>query len=75
MASSAAGGAKFSNSFSLPGNDSTRALDLMKEAFPQRSGESASIVWKAKSGSVRDAAVEQKIAGMLEKVTKLGLRI
>ncbi|WP_229825425.1 MMPL family transporter [Streptomyces sindenensis] len=70
MASSAAGGAKFSSSFSLPGTESTKALDLMKEAFPKQSGESASIVWKA-SSSVRDADVERTMSDLLKKAAKL----
>ncbi|MFI2509136.1 MMPL family transporter [Streptomyces sp. NPDC018972] len=70
-ATNAAGGAKYSNSLTLPGNDSTKALELMEDAFPEQAGESASIVWEAKSGSVRDPAVQQKITRMLDEVEGL----
>jgi RND superfamily putative drug exporter len=63
-----AAGSAFSNVFSLPGTDSTRALELLKSAFPQQAGEADTIVWQVDSGSVRDQAVQQRISPMLERV-------
>ncbi|MFI7289760.1 MMPL family transporter [Streptomyces anulatus] len=71
MINGAIGGPKYSNSLTLPGNDSTKALELMQDAFPEQAGESASIVWKTESGSVRDPEVRQKISTMLEEVGSL----
>ncbi|MGW7094622.1 MMPL family transporter [Streptomyces sp. NPDC054874] len=68
MINGAIGGPKYSNSLTLPGNDSTKALELMQDAFPEQAGESASIVWKTESGSVRDPEVRQKISTMLKEV-------
>ena len=58
----------YSNSFALPGTESTHALDLLKSAFPQQAGESDTIVWHVANGSVRDPAVQQPISAMLDKV-------
>jgi RND superfamily putative drug exporter len=63
-------GTAYNNAFALPGTESTRALDLLKSAFPQQAGESDTIVWHVSSGSVRDPAVQQRIAGMLDQVAK-----
>ncbi|NEB40848.1 MMPL family transporter [Streptomyces sp. SID14515] len=71
MINGAIGGPKYSNSLTLPGNDSTKALELMQAEFPEQAGESASIVWKAESGSVRDPEVQQKIGKMLQEVDSL----
>ena len=40
---SAAGG--YVNSFRLPGTESQRAYDLLKDRFPQQSGDTASVVF------------------------------
>ena len=61
----------YDDSFSLPGTESTKALDLLAVAFPGASGESDTIVWHASSGTVRDTAVQQPITLMLAKVAKL----
>jgi RND superfamily putative drug exporter len=71
FASGAVGGAKYSNSFTLPGNESTQALELMAEAFPEQSGEAATIVWQAEKGSVRDPQIREKVDAMLKEVDDL----
>src|SRR5262249_32031 len=63
-------GTAYNNAFALPGTESTRALDLLKSAFPQQAGESDTIVWHVSRGSVRDPAIQQGIAGMLDKVAQ-----
>ncbi len=63
-------GTAYSNAFNLPGTESTRALELLKTAFPQQAGEADTIVWQVDSGSVRDPAVQQRIGAMLDKVAR-----
>ncbi|MET9692973.1 MMPL family transporter [Streptomyces sp. NPDC006514] len=71
FASGAVGGAKYSNSFTLPGNESTKALELMADAFPEQSGEAATIVWRAKQGTVNDPQVREKVDAMLKEADGL----
>src|SRR4051794_36545356 len=44
--SSAFGGALVNNS-SIPGSDSQKAVDLLKERFPERAGDSARVVFSS----------------------------
>ncbi len=64
----AIGGASYADAFSLPGTDSTKALNLLEKSVPSVSGDADTIVWKVDTGTVRDSAVEQRIAAMLTKV-------
>src|ERR1700744_1647365 len=66
-----AAGDQYNDSFTLPGTESTRALNLLEKSFPQQSGDSAQIVWRATSGSVKDAAVKDRVSTMLDKIGKL----
>jgi putative drug exporter of the RND superfamily len=61
-------GDRYNDSFSLPGTESTRALELLQDAFPSQSGDSDTIVWHTAQGSVRDAAVRDRIEAMLDRV-------
>jgi RND superfamily putative drug exporter len=63
-------GTAYSDSFSLPGTESTQALKLLTSAFPAQAGDSDTIVVHVAQGSVRDAAVKAKVAGMLARVAK-----
>src|SRR3954468_9446591 len=65
----AAAGNKYNDSFTLPGTESTRALNLLEASFPTQSGDTAQIVWRA--GDVKDAGVQARVTAMLEKVAKL----
>jgi len=65
---SQAAGTAYSNSFSLPGTDSSKALDLLKSSFPAQAGDSDTIVWRVSAGSVRDPQIQQSITAMLDKV-------
>jgi putative drug exporter of the RND superfamily len=49
---SAAG--KYVDNFRLPGTESQRAYDLLKSRFPAQSGDTATIVFAVKQGSVLD---------------------
>ncbi|WP_344652987.1 MMPL family transporter [Cryptosporangium japonicum] len=67
-AASQTAGTAYNDSFALPGTESTKALDLLQGAFPDAAGESDTIVWHTDSGSVKDAAVQQRIESMLGQV-------
>ena len=62
-------GSAYSNSFSLPGTNSTHAEALLARAFPQQSGDADQIVLHSLHGSV--ASHEAQIQAMLARVTKL----
>jgi RND superfamily putative drug exporter len=67
----AAGGSAYADAFSLPGTDSTKALNLLEKSVPSQSGDSDTIVWKVDTGTVRDATTEQRVTAMLTKVATL----
>ena len=46
-------GSAYSNSFSLPGTDSTRALHLLQTGFKAKSGDTDQIVFSVKSGTLQ----------------------
>jgi RND superfamily putative drug exporter len=64
-------GTKYSDSFSLPSTESTKALNLLQTVSPGAAGETDTIVWHVQSGSVRDAATEQSVETMLQKVASV----
>jgi RND superfamily putative drug exporter len=62
-------GTNYSNSFSLPNTDSTRALSLLQSVSPSSTGETDNIVWHVNSGSVLDSSIKQSVTAMLSKVS------
>ena len=68
---SAAVGANYSNNFSLPKTDSTRALDLLKANFKSASGDSDQIVVQARVGTLRDPVIQTRVQQMLDQVATL----
>ena len=65
-------GSRYDDGFSLPGTDSTTALNLLKTSgLAAQSGDVETIVLHVATGSVTDAAVEPKVAAMLATVTRL----
>src|SRR5439155_5961254 len=68
---SSAVGSNYSNSFSLNGTDSQRAVDLLKRDFPAQSGDSDQIVIHARSGSVTAPAVKARVAPVLAQIARL----
>jgi RND superfamily putative drug exporter len=64
-------GSDFSNSFTLPGTDSSRAIALLRDASPKLSGDSDQIVIATHSGTVTDPANQAHISAMLAKVQRL----
>jgi len=63
-------GTAYSDSFSLPGTESTRALSLLSSNFPAQAGDSDTIVIRATSGSVHSPLVQSRVSSMLERVAK-----
>jgi putative drug exporter of the RND superfamily len=61
-------GTGYNDNFALPGTESTKALSLLESAFPAQAGESDTIVWHVRQGSVRDRSVRQPVSAMLDKV-------
>ncbi|MEU9731863.1 MMPL family transporter [Streptomyces sp. NPDC048002] len=67
---STAAGTKASDSFSLPGTESSQALELLRETMPAQSGANATVVWQSE-GDVRDPAVRDRMAATLEDLSGL----
>ncbi|GAB2882760.1 MMPL family transporter [Streptomyces mayteni] len=70
-AMSAAGGAAFSEEYSLPGTESTRAGELLASQFERASGDTSTIVLHATSGEVTDPAVQADVNRMLARVAEV----
>jgi RND superfamily putative drug exporter len=64
-------GSAYTNTFSLPGTDSTQALNVLKADFPARAGDSEQIVVQARQGTLRSAAAESAVTSMLGRVARL----
>src|SRR5262245_38724448 len=65
----AAAGSQYTDEFSLPGTESTRALELLEKSFPTQSGDTAQIVWQA--SDVKDPATQQQVDALLAQVRKI----
>ncbi|NUP24414.1 MAG: MMPL family transporter [Streptomyces sp.] len=71
-AASSAAGTNYANVFSLPNTDSTTAYDLMQKAFPERAGDTDTVVWKVDEGaSVRDDSVRSRIEPALDEIGRM----
>ena len=64
-------GSSYSNNFSFPSTDSSRALDLVKANFPAQSGDSDQIVVQAKNGTLHTPEVAAAVDEMLGRVEHL----
>ena len=66
-------GTNYTNSFSLPNTESTRALSLLESVSPRSAGDIERIVFRTSDGTkVGDPAVEARITSMLHRVAALG---
>ncbi len=58
----------YNNSFRLPGTESQRAYDLLKDRFPQHAGDTATVVFAVDRGRVLDARhraeIERVVTGI-----------
>ncbi|MGO4425919.1 MMPL family transporter, partial [Streptomyces sp. MCAF7] len=71
VASGVAGSA-YANVFGFPGTESSRAMERMEKAFPQRAGDTDSVVWEVDRGkSVKDPAVRERMSAALADIGKL----
>jgi len=61
-------GSNFSDSFSLPGTESSKALALLGKAFPRQAGDTETIVFHVKTGTVNDAAIKSAMQDVFAKV-------
>lgn len=64
-------GTAYTNTFSLPGTDSTRALNVLKTDFPAQSGDSDQIVVQAKTGTLHSPGVKAAVTSVLDRVAQL----
>jgi RND superfamily putative drug exporter len=64
-------GSGYVNNFTLPGTESQRALDLLRDRFPQQAGDTSQIVFHVQSGSLNDAATKARVAEVVASVSKL----
>ncbi|MFD3620259.1 MMPL family transporter [Streptomyces sp. NPDC058676] len=67
-AASSSAGTNYAEVFSLPNTDSKHAYDLMEKAFPERAGDTDTVVWKVDEGSVRDGSVRSRIEPALKEI-------
>lgn len=63
-------GGKLSGTFTVPGAESQRAIDLLKIHFPKMAGDTASIVFKAERG-VQDPQVRARMEQLFARVAKV----
>ncbi len=64
-------GSTYTNNFSFPSTDSSRALDVVKANFPSQSGDSDQIVVQAKTGTLHTPEVQSAVNEMLTNVEHL----
>jgi RND superfamily putative drug exporter len=60
----------FAQSFSLPGTESQRATDLLRQRFPARAGDAGQIVFEADAG-VTSPQVKDRVEALLAAVAKV----
>jgi len=60
----------YGDAFSIPGAESQRLVDLLKERFPANAGDTAVVVIKAKAG-VRDPSVVEKVQRFQSELAQL----
>jgi RND superfamily putative drug exporter len=61
---------EYVNNFRLPGTESQRAYDLLKDRFPQQSGDTASVVFAVDEGGVLDAGHRPQIEAVRAEIKK-----
>src|SRR4051794_29485423 len=58
------------NNFRLPGTESQRAYDLLKDKFPQQAGDTATVVFAVDQGRVVEASHRPQIERALSEIKK-----
>lgn len=64
-------GSSYSDNFDMPGSEASEAAGLMEKALPERSGDTATIVWQVQDGKVTDPAVREAMIATLADVNEL----
>jgi putative drug exporter of the RND superfamily len=64
------GAGEYVNNFRLPGTESQRAYDLLKDRFPQQSGDTATAVFAVRQGRVLDAGNRAEIERVRAEIRK-----
>jgi putative drug exporter of the RND superfamily len=64
-------GSGYVNNVTLPGTESQRALDLLRDRFPQQAGDTSQIVFHVRSGSLKDASQRARVQAVVASVAKL----
>ena len=64
-------GSGYIDNFTLPGTESQRAIDLLRDRFPQQAGDASRIVFHAQSGSLNDPDNKAAVDAVVAKVAKL----
>src|SRR6266550_3225078 len=59
----------YTQSTKLPGSDAVAAFDLLKARFPQQSGDSVLVVFKADRG-IDDPAVRPRVEGLIRELAR-----
>jgi RND superfamily putative drug exporter len=59
----------YNNSFSVPGTGSATAQQLLARTVPAQSGDSDTIVWRVRTGTVRNPAVVARMSGVLNRIS------
>ncbi len=67
----AVAGSAYSNDYEVPGTESGRATQLLRDGFPDLGGDSDTVVWHTTSGTVRAADVEQVMTRTLDRIEAL----
>src|SRR4051812_1692465 len=61
---------QFANNFNLPGTESQRTYDLLRDKFPQQAGDSGSVVFAVKQGGVLDEGNRAPIEAAVAEIKK-----
>ncbi|MFF0159732.1 MMPL family transporter [Streptomyces sp. NPDC005263] len=61
-------GSAYSNDYQVPGTESGRATQLLRDGFPDLGGDSDTVVWHTTSGTVRAPDVEQTMTRALHRI-------
>ena len=62
-------GGEASNKFSVPGVESQKALDVLRQRFPSQSGTSAQVVFATKTATLGDASAKTAIAAAVADIS------
>jgi putative drug exporter of the RND superfamily len=71
VVTTSAAGTRYSDAFTLPGTESSKALALLSSNFHGQAGDVDTIVVHSSTGSVTDAAVEAPVTKLLTTVAAL----